>query len=408
MARNRRRRELSPGFVERMSAPMDYIPLSSLTEDEARALGLPTDSTMRRTPAQDLGRQLAREYGSMDTVGDWTGLLPQSDDAATRRHRRAQGEWRTDVLAWPAGAPRGSATRTRYPTLPNLLSERHGDLEAESAGVNLMSPAARSYTRDRLPVIEALDGTALRDRLYRNTLSSQPLAFSIAGELRTHRSAAASLLGELAGSPAEDLADLSGEDATVPAEIRNAPRYQSLSQYTLTGIEAEWYPPRWAHTNDRSGFDIAACLLGQDGRRTLLSIEVKYVDKFAAKKVIWDRYSTHLEALELSREAAEHLVDQGCSQVLRQVMITDSVRRLGLSPGVGPEGRVDEAMAVVLARSDDQRARHVVEVLDAALPSMRVLFWSHQELFDAAIRTTELSQWGQQMKQRYVIERTCG
>ncbi len=136
-----------------------------------------------------------RKVAEDEQVGDWTGRLPHDKDPATRRHRRAQGVWRSETLRWPAGAPTDTRTRGTYPTLPNYLAEEHDGSDPETEGVNLMSPAARTYARERLPVIEALDGTATRDRLYRNLLSSQPMAFSIAGEFRAHPDAAARVLG---------------------------------------------------------------------------------------------------------------------------------------------------------------------------------------------------------------------
>lgn len=53
----------------------------------------------------------------------------------------------------------------------------------------------------------------------------------------------------------------------------------------LDGIEAEWFPPRDLHTGDRSGFDMAAFLRLRSGERLLVSVEVKYVDTFSAKKL---------------------------------------------------------------------------------------------------------------------------
>jgi hypothetical protein len=49
---------------------------------------------------------------------------------------------------------------------------------------NLMSEAGRAYAAARQQELKALGGLAEQDRLYRNLLSSQPLAFSIAGSGR--------------------------------------------------------------------------------------------------------------------------------------------------------------------------------------------------------------------------------
>ena len=69
---------------------------------------------------------------------------------------------------------------------------------------------------------------------------------------------------------------------------------------------------------------------------------------------------------------------------------------------MGSEGRVDDAVAVVLARVDDRRARHVVDLLDAALP-VPVMLWSHEDFFDAAAQSQEFRQWGHLMRERYLV-----
>ncbi len=269
--------------------------------------------------------------------------------------RRREGLWRAEQLRWPAGEPqKDRRVRDRYPTLPNWLADTHDGVTAETAGVNLMSAEARSYTRDRLAVLAGIDGKAETDRLWRNLLSSQPMAFSIAGHLHAHRSAAAVLMSTMADLPVARLTVLdAGADA--------------LAGYALDGIEAEWFPPRSEHTGDRSGCDIASCLELSDGRRVLVTIEVKYTDRFSAKPVAWDLYQEHLTALGLDEAGTAALVDAGCSQVLRQVMITDSVRRRGLAPGTGQGGRVDDAVAVVLAREDDHTAREGCRALNRAV-----------------------------------------
>ena len=208
------------------------------------------------------------------------------------------------------------------------------------------------------------------------------------------------MLRHLTRRPVTGLEVLAGPDSAVPEERRDARR--PLEAYALDGIDAEWFPPRWAHTGDRSGFDIAACVGVEPGRRLLLSIEVKYTDSFSSDLVTWERYGKWLAAIDLHEPGTRILVADGCSQILRQVMITDSVRRVGLVPEVGATGQVQEAMAVVLARADDDTACEVVAAVDAAV-SVPVLFWSHKELFDAAAAQPALSNWAREMADRYLI-----
>jgi hypothetical protein len=337
-------------------------------------------------------------------VGDWTGVLPGSDGATVSQHRRAQGEWRTETLHWPAGPPAAQSAPT-YPTLPNYLDCAHRGVRVEKAGINLMSPAAREYAQRRLPVLERLDAVAEPDRLYRNLLSSQPLAFSIAGELRDKSDAAADLLAQLTGHPVTGFAALEAPDELVPDEHRKPQRkkhgYQPLTAYTLDEIDAEWSPPRWAHTNDRSGCDIAACLTLPGDQRMLMTVEVKYTDTFSSDKVTWARYADQLRRLGVDESALRRLVDLGCSQVLRQVMLTASIGEHGLVPGAPASGRVDEVMAVVLARGADQTARDVVTAVDAAV-NIPVVFWALKDFLDAAIAQPALTEWANSMANRYL------
>lgn len=345
------------------------------------------------------------------------GAAAPTGGGATGRHRRHQGAWR-ERTGWPAGPPTDEHLHKKYPTLTNMFAARSLDgRDVREELVNLMSPAARRYARERLPVVDAIDGLVHPDRFYRNLLSSQPLAFSVAGELRGNPSAAAAVISNLTGLPIGGLGRLEAPDALVPDEHRKPRRlrdgrvkpYAPLDKFTLDLVEAEWFPPRWAHTGDKSAFDIAACVTletspdeqRQPGRRLLLSIEVKYTDSFSKDKVSWIKYGPFLKALGLTEKSTSQLVDRGCSQVLRQVMITESVVRTGLVPGASGLGRVDEGVAVVLARHDDQSARKVVDLIDERV-SQRVLFWSHRDFFRACGLRSELSRWAEQMLDRYV------
>jgi hypothetical protein len=308
--------------------------------------------------------------------------LVASDSAVQRRHREHQGWWRREVLGLPAGRP-SPQVRRRYPTLGNYLPESHRGLTAAEAGWNLMSPQAHAYTQRRLTVLARTDGLAETDRLWRNMLSSQPLAFSIAGQLRAFPEAAAGVFAELTGLPVAALDRLGDPD----------------DDYLLDGIEAEWSPPRDHHTGDRSGFDIAALLRLEDDSRLLVSIETKYIDSFSRARLDPERYRRHLEAIGLSPRAVEAIVERGASQFLRSVLLTDSVRR----SGIRGEDRIDHQVAAVLARGEDTSADDAVEALADHLPKAGVARWSYGDLFAATAQRPDLAQWTREMKCRYTL-----
>lgn len=310
----------------------------------------------------------------------------RSDTPAQAKHRAHQSAYRAEVLGLPPGPPLGNA-RCIYPTLGNFLPEHHDGVSADEAGWNLMSGAARAYTSARLDVIRAANGLAEPQRVWRNMLSSQPLAFSIAGELRAHDHAALSVLSRLSGL---DLAKFDILESGKPDDA-----------WALDGLQAEWAPPKHEHTGDRSGFDLAAAAQTTPGDRVLITVEVKYVDTFSPRKLDPAHYTRHLEALGITESAATELAELGASQFLRSVMLTESVRRRGLRN----DGGLDTAVAVVLCRPDDTQARQVVEAVAQACTAsaLKIALWTHAQLFDAAADEPALHDWAQAMRRRYLI-----
>ena len=212
-----------------------------------------------------------------------------------------------------------------------------------------------------------------------------PLAFSVFGHLRAHREAAAAVLSRLLGVAVEgfDRVDVRGR--------------------VIDGIECEWAPDRREHLQDGSAFDavVTARLVG--GTSLLVAVETKYVDGFsrdpkdAGKD---EKYRRACERFGMADGAFDRLGGYPTRQLLRNVLLTESVRRGG-SAG-GPQW--DDAVTLVLARDADDGARDVVARLDAdrgALPT-RVLFRGHGELVDAAAAVPELGEWAALFRRRYL------
>ncbi len=304
-----------------------------------------------------------------------------SDTATVRRHRAHQGRWRDEVLDLPVGeAIRPQVTAS---IVDSMLPAVHDGASAADAGWNLMSEAAVAYTRARVPVVQAAEGVVETDRLWRNMLSSQPLAFSLVGELRAHPDAALAVLSELSG---HDLVAFDHIGANGGA-------------WALDGMQAEWAPPRHEHTGDRSGFDIAAALRASDGRRVLITIEVKYTDRFSTKALEAERYVEALSAVGLDTAATAQLVKAGASQFLRSVLLTNSVLHGGRS-GVEP---LDAVLAVVLGRDDDSTAREIVELVAAKQTVVPVAWWALGTFLNIASKHDELAEWADAVGARYLL-----
>jgi hypothetical protein len=213
-------------------------------------------------------------------------------------------------------------------------------------------------------------------------LSSQPLAFSIVGEMRARCDVALEVLSELSGHHlvAFDRIETGGDPSR------------------LEGLQAEWAPPRLEHTGDRSGFDIVAAVRTSDDRRVITTVEVKDTDRFSAAAVEPRRLAEALHNVGIDDPGAERLVAAGGSQFLRSVLLTDSVRRGGRS-GVDP---LDAALAAVLSRDDDRTAATVVQRMAEEQTTVPVAWWCLGAFLDVVGRHGELADWVDAMRARYL------
>ena len=117
-----------------------------------------------------------------------------SDDRITRLERQWQSDYREQVLGLPPGT-----SRSREPkVLGNYLP-------AEDRRHNFLSSEAAEYAAKRAEGVRREGGQLETTRLFTNMLSSMPLAFSVFGHLRAHRTAAVRLLNDLLGLDVAEL-----------------------------------------------------------------------------------------------------------------------------------------------------------------------------------------------------------
>jgi PD-(D/E)XK nuclease superfamily protein len=295
-----------------------------------------------------------------------------SDDAVTRRERRRQSDHREQVLGLPAGTDR------RGRTIGNYLLREHGHR-------NFLSREAAEYAETRAVEVQREGGQLETTRLFTNMLSSMPLCFSVFGHLRAHQAAAVRLLSDLLDL---DVAEL------VPVPVGSR---------AIHGIECEWAPQRREHLDDRTAFDAVVSARLADGRSLLVAVETKYVDSFSRdpqRERTDAKYRAHCEDFGMAEGAFERLREHATRQLLRNVLLTESVRRGGATG----TPVFDEAVTVVLARDDDATARAAVEAVGADRGTMRtdVRFIGHGQLASAAERDVDLADWACCFRQRYV------
>ncbi len=303
------------------------------------------------------------------TTDDITSVA--SDDRITRRERQRQSEYREHVLRLPAGR-RGDRVLGNY-------------LSPEEWRSNFLSREAADYAEARADEVQCEGGQLETTRLFTNMLSSMPLAFSVFGHLRAHRTAAVRLLSDLL---ALDVAEL------VPVRVGSR---------DIDGIECEWAPDRREHLDDRTAFDAVVSARLGDGRSVLVAVETKYVDSFSRdpnRERTDAKYRGHCEEFGMADGAYDRLREHATRQLLRNVLLTESVRRGG-STGTPV---FDEAVTVVLARDDDAPALAAVEAVGADRGTMctDVRFIGHGQLATAAERNADLGDWAGRFRQRYV------
>ena len=295
-----------------------------------------------------------------------------SDNAVTRRERRRQSVYREQVLELPAGTDRQGRILGNY-------------LPGDDRRNNFLSDEAADYAAARVDVVRREGGQLEQTRLFTNMLSSMPLCFSIFGHLRAHPAGAVRLLSELLET------DI-GEFDRVPVGDR-----------VIDGIECEWAPNRRQHLNDGSAFDAVVAARSTDGRRLLLAVETKYIDTFSRDKENAEKdakYRDFCRDLGMADDAFDALKGPATRQLLRNVLLAESVRRAGSAA----EPLFDAAITVVLARDDDRAARDAVTALDSHRGRLvtAVRFVGHGELADAAAAVPGLAQWASRFRQRYV------
>ena len=295
-----------------------------------------------------------------------------SDNAVTRRERCRQSAYREDVLGLPAGRARNGDT------LGNYLAE-------DDWRSNFLSAEAADYAAQRVHVVRGEGGQLEQSRLFTNMLSSMPLCFSVFGHLRAHREAAAALLSAATGY------DITGFDRV------------AVGGRTIDGIECEWAPERSLHLDDGTAFDAVVAARLVDGRRLLIAVETKYVDSFSRDKADPDKdrkYRAFCERFGMTDTAFDALKAPATRQLLRNVLLTESVRRGG---GSGSE-LFDAALTLVLARDDDDAARSAVATVERERGDLAtaVAFTGHGELAQAASAVHRLGEWAGRIRRRYV------
>lgn len=166
-------------------------------------------------------------------------------EARWRQHRWAVDE--LSISSFGTHAGRRTHPDVAPEDVPNGTKLRDADAYS---GANFLTPAIQQVAATRVATKQKHE-TLDAKRLYRDLLSSMPMAFNLFAE---------------AAAPAHEesrlqLAELFGVTGTVQSDI-----------------VFEWSPARRSakYTRDRTAFDVALRLGAEDGPRTVVGIETKY------------------------------------------------------------------------------------------------------------------------------------
>jgi hypothetical protein len=222
----------------------DGLPLL-LEQPTKRKVGTTQTAVWRLAVARDVPMPTVRPRpAEVVTQAENLNLGPQyaNDAPFTRRMRRHQSWYRTQVLGLPhgVGPQRGGAPYGNYLT------------EADAArGANFLTPAIHQVALDRL---RERTGVVQEYRLLHNLLSSQPMCFNLFGPLVDDLGLATRLLGAL-----------------LPGEVAQVER-----------VLLEWAPqPARDFLSDRTAFDAFVEYRRPDGARAFVGFETKLTEPFS-------------------------------------------------------------------------------------------------------------------------------
>ena len=281
-------------------------------------------------------------------------LAVRSDPPLRRRYRLLQSWYREHVL----GAGYGLH---RQRPVGSLLVESE---VADDPALNFLGDrTVLDYVNQRAPQVVAEGGTLDEHRLRHNMLSSMPMAFLVAGQLRA------------------------APDRTV---ILN--RMFDLDEVDCVGADAEWVPdtPREQLLGDRTALDVVAYLgsVPNDGR--ILGIETKYTEPLSQVEYYTPRLVEVTESCGWFRAgAAQVLRGSATNQLWRNALLT---RLAGGS----------QSYLGVVGLNDDETLWESVRLLKEQMTEPDRVIARTWENVVAATRDTSLESFGALFEERYL------
>lgn len=286
--------------------------------------------------------------------------------------RELQSWYREYVLALPAGLHlRGENKRV---VCSRLTAE---DVTYDPSLNFLVETEIESLAVERLANAHRWGGIVNRDRLYRDLLSSQPLAFNLFGFFKVE-------VPEHPDSPegvalVQILRELFGVDADA-----------------VTDIRLEYAPPPSPDSKSGSAFD---CFIEyrRGAKKGFVGVEVKYSEDLRAQKP-----SNNPEYRDLTEKARSGF-KSGAADVLNEATTCQLWYNACLALRVRESGGYDEHTLVMASVDDDEGAKAAVARVKDQLTDPDQLRWvGYRQIVDLCRRHDELDAWGEHFIQRYL------
>lgn len=293
---------------------------------------------------------------------DDPALLVTGEPALIRRLRLQQSWYRSEVL----GVAPGLGGRAGLERLVGSMVSI--EAVAERPALNFFDDDQIATYVDQRVADHRSGGRGLisEDRLRRNLLSSQPMAFSIAAKLRSAPDAPA-ILSALTGLPIVH----------------------------VDWVEAEWGPDRTEHLDDNTACDLASSGRLGDGRTVVVGIESKYsepLERGIAGRP--ERYDAAIESSDwLGPDFRSVMASAGHNQLCRDLLLVASMESSGVA---------DVGLAMVITMEQDSLTRDAISRVQSAMVKPDRLRWVSWQTVVEVLERSSLAEFGERFGARYL------
>lgn len=248
-------------------------------------------------------------------------------------------------------------------------------VNGQHTGSNFLTPLIFKYAQHRRAFLKK-EETIQEYRLFNNMLSSQPMCFNLFFPLKA----------------------LFETDHITACNIFKA-CFPDLKIARILQVEIEYLPyPVGDYLNDKTAFDAMLLYVSETGKRNILAIETKYVEKLGTNPS--SDLSSQVDLVNqciLFNDCGKEKAIIGFSQLGRNFLLAEKFRM---------ENRFDEAFAVVISpRENDSSPKEIKEFGQYLQPEFasRLFYLSLEQIVTCigSLSPKHLQSWINELNKRY-------